>query len=309
MAKKSKKKNQIFLKLIFILGLMVMLYPVVSRYYYRIEANEQVTKFDSAKSELTDEEVQRRIGLAHAFNESLNNSIEEDPYAEDRHAAGRAEYARMLELHEQMGHIEIPKINTDIPIYAGTAEEVLQKGAGHLEGTSLPVGGESTHTVITAHSGLPTAKLFTDLNKVEIGDHFYIHNLEKTLAYEVDQILTVEPSNFNDLLIVPGQDYATLLTCTPIMINSHRLLVRGHSVPYVEKEKKEEIEKGKGELWKKYAMLGIAILLFIFVLLSKRRKKKKALEAKKRAALSERMNSKNVSNNSKGLEGGNDGKE
>ncbi len=177
--------------------------------------------------------------------------------------AGRLEYARMLEINELIGHVEIPKIDTDIPIYAGTVEDVLQKGAGHLEGTSLPVGGSSTHTVITAHSGLPTAKLFTDLSKLKVGDKFFIHNLSRVLAYEVDQIRTVEPSNFSDLLIVPHKDYATLLTCTPIMINTHRLLVRGHRVPYNPHEFESLNKKNKKIFWLK--TIGFVLLLLIIM--------------------------------------------
>lgn len=231
---KSKKRRTWPFRLIFILGFLVLMYPTVSRIYYRVDSTQQVSNFDSEKKSLSDEEVKRRMDLAQAFNDSLVNSVCEDPYAKDRHNKGRAEYARMLELHEQIGHIQIPSIDVDIPIRAGTSEDVLQVAAGHLEGTSLPIGGNSTHTVITAHSGLPTAKLFSDLKNVKLGERFYIHNLKETIAYEVDQIIIVEPSNFDNLLIVPGHDYATLLTCTPIMINTHRLLVRGHRVDYDE---------------------------------------------------------------------------
>ena len=236
-ARKRRKKQWPFL-VVFILGLLVMSYPLVSRFYYRIE-------------------------LAHAFNKSLNNVISTDPYVKKRMEAGRLEYARMLEINELIGHVEIPKIDTDIPIYAGTVEDVLQKGAGHLEGTSLPVGGSSTHTVITAHSGLPTAKLFTDLSKLRVGDKFFIHNLSRVLAYEVDQIRTVEPSNFSDLLIVPHKDYATLLTCTPIMINTHRLLVRGHRVPYNPHEFDSLNKKNKKIFWLK--ALGFVLLLLLIM--------------------------------------------
>lgn len=231
MVKKKNKKNWLF-KIIFILGFLVLMYPTVSRLYYRVESSQQVSTFDEEKNKLSDDEVKKRIDLAQAFNDSLINNVSEDPYAKERHNKGRAEYARMLEIHEQIGHIQIPSIDVDIPIRAGTSEDVLQTSAGHLEGTSLPIGGNSTHTVITAHSGLPTAKLFSDLKNVKIGERFYIHNLKETIAYEVDQILVVDPSNFSNLLIVPGHDYATLLTCTPIMVNSHRLLVRGHRVDY-----------------------------------------------------------------------------
>lgn len=275
--RKRKKKQWPFL-VVFILGLLVMSYPLVSRFYYRIESTQQVEYFDDEKKKLTEAEVRKRIELAHAFNKSLNNVISTDPYVKKRMEAGRQEYARMLEINELIGHVEIPKIDTDIPIYAGTVEDVLQKGAGHLEGTSLPVGGSSTHTVITAHSGLPTAKLFTDLSKLRVGDKFFIHNLSRVLAYEVDQIRTVEPSNFSDLLIIPHKDYATLLTCTPIMINTHRLLVRGHRVAYKPHEFDSLNKKNKKIFWLKtmgFVLLLLLIIRWIYRKIRKKSKKKK----------------------------------
>lgn len=272
--RKRKKKQWPFL-VVFILGLLVMSYPLVSRFYYRIESTQQVEYFDDEKKKLTEAEVRKRIELAHAFNKSLNNVISTDPYVKKRMEAGRQEYARMLEINELIGHVEIPKIDTDIPIYAGTVEDVLQKGAGHLEGTSLPVGGSSTHTVITAHSGLPTAKLFTDLSKLKVGDKFFIHNLSQVLAYEVDQIRTVEPSNFSDLLIIPHKDYATLLTCTPIMINTHRLLVRGHRVAYKPHEFDSLNKKNKKIFWLKTIGFVLLLLLIMRWIYRKIRKKSK----------------------------------
>nr|WP_314771238.1 class C sortase [uncultured Peptostreptococcus sp.] len=272
--RKRRKKQWPFL-VVFILGLLVMSYPLVSRFYYRIESTQQVEYFDDEKKKLTEAEVRKRIELAHAFNKSLNNVISTDPYVKKRMEAGRQEYARMLEINELIGHVEIPKIDTDIPIYAGTVEDVLQKGAGHLEGTSLPVGGSSTHTVITAHSGLPTAKLFTDLSKLRVGDKFFIHNLSQVLAYEVDQIRTVEPSNFSDLLIIPHKDYATLLTCTPIMINTHRLLVRGHRVAYKPHEFDSLNKKNKKIFWLKTIGFVLLLLLIIRWIYRKIRKKSK----------------------------------
>lgn len=272
--RKRRKKQWPFL-VVFILGLLVMSYPLVSRFYYRIESTQQVEYFDDEKKKLTEAEVRKRMELAHGFNKSLNNVISTDPYVKKRMEAGRQEYARMLEINELIGHVEIPKIDTDIPIYAGTVEDVLQKGAGHLEGTSLPVGGSSTHTVITAHSGLPTAKLFTDLSKLRVGDKFFIHNLSQVLAYEVDQIRTVEPSNFSDLLITPHKDYATLLTCTPIMINTHRLLVRGHRVAYKPHEFDSLNKKNKKIFWLKTIGFVLLLLLIIRWIYRKIRKKSK----------------------------------
>lgn len=279
--KKKKKKSNLPFIFIFILGFLILLYPQVSRLYYRVQANNNIGIFDEASAHLDEEEVNRRMELARAYNASLVNDISEDPYSEDKKEEGKKEYARMLEVHEQIGHINIPRINTDIPVYAGTSEEVLQKGAGHLEGTSLPIGGNNSHTVITAHSGLPTAKLFTDLSKVKMGDKFYFHNLKEVLAYQVDQIKIVEPSNFEDLLIVPGHDYATLLTCTPIMINSHRLLVRGHRVPYEPLEEQKLMKDNKKEMLYKYAFyLGVFVILLLILLNIYFIKKKKAYISK-----------------------------
>lgn len=163
-----------------------MAYPLVSRLYYRVESNQQIADFDKEKATLDEADIDERMKLAQAFNDSLNNVVSGDPWSEEMKKKGRAEYARMLEIHERMGHVEIPAIDVDLPVYAGTAEEVLQQGAGHLEGTSLPIGGNSTHAVITAHTGLPTAKMFTDLTKLKVGDKFYVHNIKEVMAYQVD---------------------------------------------------------------------------------------------------------------------------
>lgn len=232
MSRSNGKKKIWPLVVLFIAGFVIMMYPIISNYYYRIEANNQIMEFAENAKKLDNNEILRRIELAEAYNSVLDPSRLADPYT-DKEKEGIAEYARMLEVKEKIGFVEIPKIDTNLPIYAGTSNEVLNKGVGHLEGTSLPIGGKSTHTVLTAHRGLPSARLFRDLDKLEKGDIFYVHNIQTVLAYEVDQILTVDPSNFDPVLVVDGEDYATLLTCTPYMINSHRLLVRGHRVPYV----------------------------------------------------------------------------
>ncbi len=272
----DKKKNTIFV-LMFLFGFLILMYPLVSKLYYRVESNFQVQEFEKAKEEFPTAEIKKKIQLAQAYNTTLDPSKMVDAFS-SKQKAGIAEYARMLEVKEKIGHIEIPKIDQDLPIYAGTSEEVLQKGAGHLEGTSLPIGGKSTHTVITAHRGLPTAQLFTNLDKLEKGDVFYVHNIEKTLAYKVDRILTVEPSNFEPVLVTKGDDFCTLLTCTPYMINSHRLLVRGHRIPYVASEhKKAEAEALFYRILKLLLIVLCLLILFYLVYryLKNRRKKKK----------------------------------
>ncbi|MGI5949814.1 class C sortase [Peptoniphilus sp.] len=262
-SKKKKKSKRWPFILLFIFGFLVMVYPIISNFYYRIEANSEIADFNKGVSRMDRDEIFKRIELARAYNSTLDPSKMSDPYT-DEQKEGIAEYARMLEVHEKMGHIEIPKINEDLPIYAGTSEEVLQKGAGHLEGSSLPIGGKSTHTVITAHRGLPKAKLFRNLNKLKEGDIFYIHNIETVLCYKVDKIQVIEPSNFEPVLVVEGKDYATLLTCTPYMINSHRLLVRGERIPYVAPVEEDNLNiLGLDMSYKDYLMFMIPTALVL----------------------------------------------
>lgn len=225
---------------VILIGIIIVSYPAISQIYYNYQNQQAVQDFDSGAQNLTSQEVQDRMSLAQAYNDSLQNQTVDDPYTQEQLKKGQAEYARMLEVHEKIGTISVPAIKANLPIYAGSSEEVLQKGVGHLEATSLPIGGQGSHAVLTAHTGLPNARLFTDLDKIKIGDKFYITNIQETLAYEVDSITVIEPTNFDALNIVPDQDYVTLLTCTPYMINSHRLLVRGHRIPY---EPEDEVLK------------------------------------------------------------------
>ena len=271
MVEKFKKNWKIIL--IFVLGLMIAIYPFISNYYYTVENNNQVKDFQEAVSEMPDKEVLERIDLAKAYNDTLDPSRLADPYTE-REKQGVENYARMLEVREKIGYIDVPKINQQIPVYAGTSEDILQHACGHLEGTSLPIGGKDTHAVITAHRGLPQVKLFRDLDKMEVGDLFFFTNVKETLAYKVDQILVVEPWDFEPVLVVEGKDLMTLLTCTPYMINSHRLLVRGHRVPYVP-EVKEEIERAKFN-YKSLIVPGIVlavVMVIIFLYIRHRRRR------------------------------------
>lgn len=261
---------------IFILGLLIATYPIISNYYYTIDNNNQISEFNEAVAEMPDKEVLERIELAKAYNDTLDPSRLADPYTE-REKKGVENYARMLEVREKIGYVDIPKIGQQIPVYAGTSEDVLQHACGHLEGTSLPIGGKDTHAVITAHRGLPQVKLFRDLDKMEVGDLFFFTNVKETLAYKVDQILVVEPWNFEPVLVVEGKDLMTLLTCTPYMINSHRLLVRGHRVPYVP-EVKEEIERAKFN-YKSLIVPGIVlaiVMLIIYLYIRHRRRRYEA---------------------------------
>lgn len=252
--------------LLFILGGLILLFPIVSQVSYYIASHQTINRFEKRAAKLDNRVLDKRIALAKAYNETLSRSpLIIDPFTQ-RQKAGIREYARMLEVNEQIGHVALPHIGVDIPVYAGTSEAVLARGSGHLEGTSLPVGGQSTHAVLTAHRGLPTARLFTDLNKVKKGDTFYVTNIKETLAYKVDSIKVVKPTELEAVKIVEGKDYVTLLTCTPYMINSHRLLVRGERVPYPAKKAKSLEAAAKRQHVYQLILIGILILLLVVLL-------------------------------------------
>lgn len=261
---KSKKLMRITYRLLIAIGLLAIAYPFVSQIYYQYVTKQETNQFDKDAAKLTPQDIKARIELAKAYNSTLTPAKIGDPFT-SKEKEGIAEYARMLQVAEKIGYITIPKINQKIPIRAGTSETVLQDGAGHLEGTSLPVGGKSTHTVITAHRGLPSARLFTDLDKLKVGDVFYITNIKETLAYKVNQILTVEPNNFNPILVSPRHDYATLLTCTPYMINSHRLLVRGERIPLPKSQAKK---KTQIHFFQQYRWFIILVLILLIMIIS-----------------------------------------
>lgn len=265
---------------VFLLGLMIAVYPLISQRYYTINSSKVIQDYIRSVEKMGSKEIERKLKLAHDYNKTLDPSRLADPFSDDEKKA-RAEYARMLEVQEKIGYVEIPKINQELPIYAGTSEDVLKKGVGHLEGTSLPVGGTSIHSVITAHRGLPEARLFTDLDKMEKNDVFYIHVLDRILAYKVDQILVVEPSNFDPVLVVEGKDYATLLTCTPYSINSHRLLVRGHRIDYtapVEERNLSIIDRNDN--YRYYLIASVLIILILIYFIQKHIKSLKNLQSK-----------------------------
>lgn len=276
---KTKLKDKIKFGLIFLVGLLIFSYPMISQKFYEIKADEEIIEFVKQTKEINEEEINKRMELARAYNETLDPSRLSDPYSKKEEEA-RAYYAHMLEVNEMIGHVEIPRINQDLPVYAGTSETVLQKGCGHLEGTSLPVGGKSTHTVITAHRGLPEAVLFRYLDQLVEGDIFYFHNIQGTLAYRVDQIMVVEPTNFEPVLVQEGKDYATLLTCTPYMINSHRPLVRGYRIPY-----QEAIDDGIANTPRFkpdfFQLLLILIPILVFLIIVSTREKRKSLNLRK----------------------------
>lgn len=281
----KKKAGNLVIGIIFLAGLSLLLYPFVANQWnnYRqkqlISGYEQVVS-DKEAAEGIDYDAERK--KAEDYNEALLPCVLPDSFALAESSGVDPVYMNTLNIagDEMMGSVEIPKINIKIPIYHTTEEDVLNKGAGHLEGSSLPVGGANTHDVISAHRGLPSASLFTDLDQMKVGDHFLLHVLDETLCYEVDKISVVKPEDTSALAVEDGQDLVTLLTCTPYGVNTERLLVRGHRVPYVEEEVKEEKTVLSGSslhtnylLW---VFVGLSVTaLFVFVLYLKETKLKR----------------------------------
>ena len=229
-----KNLSTIILILIFLVGLSVMLYPSVSDAVNRKHQSRAVAGYAEEVEQLSDADYQTYFDAADAYNRQLNTTP--NAFYKPDLVSG---YAQTLDISGTgiMGYITIPKISVELPIYHGTDEGVLQVAAGHLEGSSLPVGGAGTHAVISAHRGLPSAKLFTNLDELEVGDRFTITVLHRVLTYEVDQISIVLPTEIDQLLPTEGMDYVTLMTCTPYGINTHRLLVRGKRVETMESQK------------------------------------------------------------------------
>ena len=231
---KSKIKENIpfiFFTLLFLIGFGIMLYPVISNALSQISYNETISSYEQSVSDENSSLYQSMIQEAVHYNEKLTTSSIVDVFS-DPEITNSEEYMNILNLNRDgvMGYISIPKIDIKIPIYHGTSSEVLSKGVGHLEGSSFPVGGESTHAILSAHRGLPSARLFTDLDQLEVGDKFYIYILDQVYTYQVDQVLVIEPSETEALQIQDGKDLVTLVTCTPYGVNTHRLLVRGERV-------------------------------------------------------------------------------
>ena len=281
----KKKAGNLVIGIIFLAGLSLLLYPFVANQWNNYRQKQLISNYeqvvsDKEAAEGIDYDAERK--KAEDYNEALLPCVLPDSFALAESSGVDPVYMNTLNIagDEMMGSVEIPKINIKIPIYHTTEEEVLNKGAGHLEGSSLPVGGANTHAVISAHRGLPSASLFTDLDQMKVGDHFLLHVLDETLCYEVDKISVVKPEDTSALAVEDGQDLVTLLTCTPYGVNTERLLVRGHRVPYVEEEVKEEKTVLSGSsfhtnylLW---VFVGLSVTaLFIFVLYLKETKLKR----------------------------------
>lgn len=223
----KKAWQTIIIIVVFLIGLSLMLYPTLSNWWNTLHASVAIVDYDNVREELTDADYDKLFEAAEDYNRSIAQI--DFPLMYYDQVAG---YETLLNPGDDgvMGYISIPKIHIRLPILHGTSEGVLQKAIGHLQGTSLPTGGEGNHCVLSGHRGLPSAKLFTDLDQMKEGDRFTLTILNRELVYEIDQILTVQPQEVEALYVVDDEDYCTLVTCTPYGVNSHRLLVRGKRV-------------------------------------------------------------------------------
>ena len=270
-----KHLSTILLLFILLIGLSLLLYPTVSDYWNSFHQTRAIATYAENVAKLDNAHYDRLWEDARAYNRTLG--LRSNPYylAEEQ----KAEYERLLDVSGLgvMGYIEIPQIDVSLPIYHGTEESVLQIAVGHLEWTSLPVGGESTHCVLSGHRGLPSAKLFTNLDKLREGDTFLLRVLDEVLTYEVDQILIVEPQETAALQIEEGKDYCTLVTCTPYGINTHRLLVRGHRIDNMEEAKTIRVTADAVQieplLVAPIVAIPMLLILLVLLLLPRRRRK------------------------------------
>lgn len=270
----KKKAKTLAILLVFLIGLLIMLYPFISNFRNRMRTENLIGVYNGDVDKTSQRKLTEAYRKARTYNRNHTVNTIVDIFNQD--SPVRDEYMSLLNLsgNGMMGYIEIPEIHQRLVIYHGTGDEVLQKGCGHIAGTSLPVGGKSTHSVLAAHRGLPSAKLFTDIDRLKEGDEFYVFVLNHTLAYKVDQIKTVKPDNLDDLQIVKGKDYVTLFTCTPYAVNTHRLLVRGHRVPYVPKDNAARTVMDSFEkYWIIIFVIGIIALAVVLWIKQKERKK------------------------------------
>lgn len=273
---KERRRNPwIFLAplLVFAAGAGIFLYPAVSNFLAERAQTNVIRSYQAAVDESNRQKLEEEWQKAEEYNENLAGDPVHDPFVMGSGYVLPDNYEEVLNLNGDgvMGYLEIPRIDVELPIYHGTSEEVLEKGAGHLEATALPIGGKNRHPVISAHRGLPSAELFTRLDEMEIGDWFYLSVLDETLAYEVDKITVIEPEENRDLL--------TLLTCTPYGVNTHRLLVRGTRVPYEETEfTKTGKEPEKSDSWRaqylRAVLTGAALLAVLGLIIIGRRRRR-----------------------------------
>lgn len=263
MRKKSGRLSTIILIIILLVGLSVMLYPIISNWWNERVQSKVISDYKETVSKMDSGNIEKLINEAHEYNEQLVGLYA--PFINYDEIPG---YDDILNVSGTgiMGYITIPVIHAEYPIYHGTSEEVLNIAAGHLQGSSLPVGGADTHAVISAHRGLPSAKLFTDLDKMVEGDTFTITILDQVYTYEVEKILTVKPEDVDKLAIIPEKDYVTLMTCTPYGVNTHRLLLRSHRIETVYDESEVKVKVNPDAL-QVDPMLVVPVIFTVFVII------------------------------------------
>ena len=265
---KRKILTLVLAAILFLLSLGLTLYPVISNYVNQKYASEIHTAYEEVIEQTDNTELLKARELAVSYNKAITpGSPPEDAYSQEALLAASEDYDSQLNIGTDgiMGYVEIPKISVNLPIYHGTGNDSLDRGVGHLLGSSLPVGGEDTHCILTGHSGLATQKMFTDLEQLEVTDVFYLNVLGEVLAYQVEEINTVLPHDTSLLGITSGEDYCTLVTCTPYGVNTHRLLVRGTRIPYEEAEVLvEEVlqEEAPKSSWEQKYLQGLFIGVF-----------------------------------------------
>ena len=275
-----RKLSGILFGLLFLVGFGILAYPTVSNQWNTYRQSRLISNYEQAVSDMQPEDYTKEWEAAREFDSTLvQNNIYGDVFGSDDVDMKDTDYWKVLNAAGDgvMGYLSIPKINIKLAIYHGTAEDVLQTGIGHMNGTSLPIGGESTHSVLAAHRGLPAARLFTDIDQLKQGDMFYIHVLDETLAYQVDQILDMVDKDDHETLeealqIQEGEDQVTLFTCTPYGVNSHRLLVRGTRVPYngeeeVESTPVDSMLRAIQNYYMLYLILGLAVTLLVILIM------------------------------------------
>lgn len=275
-----KKILNVVFALMFVAGLLLLTYPTISDQWNTYRQSRLISSYEDTVSAMEPEDFSEEWEKARAFNDTLTeNNIYGDVFAGEDEDLEDTEYWSVLNAAGDgvMGYISIPKINVKLSIYHGTSDDILQTGVGHLDGTKLPIGGESTHCVLAAHRGLPSARLFTDIDQLEKGDRFYIHVLDEVLAYEVDQIYDMVDKDDMETLesamsIVDGEDHVTLFTCTPYGVNTHRLLVRGVRVPYEGEEDvaatpTETMVRAVQDYYMLYLVLGLSVTLLVILIL------------------------------------------
>ena len=275
MKKKNNNWTTVFLVLLLLAGVSLLLYPSLSDYWNSMHQTRAIASYAETVSQLDTAQYDEMWKAAQDYNRSLAQRETAFALTDEQKAA----YESLLDVSGLgvMGYIEIPEIDCSLPIYHGTEESVLQVAVGHLEWSNLPVGGEGTHCVLSGHRGLPSAKLFTNLDKIAVGDTFLLRVLDEVLTYEVDQILIVEPEQVDALGIVPGEDYCTLVTCTPYGINTHRLLVRGHRVENTPEAARMHVTADATQfdplLVAPVLAIPVLLLLLMILLVPKRRRK------------------------------------